>query len=187
MSYKTYATSFWREVFIFSAQIMALSTVSAADQAVVEDLQRFLASSKEESLLTSTTAEVSLPLLFDKSSTAVPVAAIKALLCVVQRSQAGTMMGLQDELHQAMDCILQYASSSGASAESEEQPRQLTNYKQSPIALQSGCQLFLRYITRTFLEVPDFNECRRVILTRGEYFHHISLAARDRVATHGAE
>jgi translation initiation factor eIF-2B subunit alpha len=115
---------------------------------------------------TSTTSS-----LFDKTAMAVPVAAIKALLGVVQRSQAETMMGLQDELAQATHEIM----------------TQSFGRRRSQIALKSGCELFLKYITRTFLELPDFNECRKQVLERGERFHIISLAARDRIVLQAQE
>jgi len=113
--------------------------------------------------------------LFDKSATAVPVAAIKALLGVVQRSKAETMMGLQDELKQAADLMVENFSSAASSS------------GRSHIALQSGCELFLKYVTRTFLELPDFEECRQAVLERGERFQMISLAARDRIALSAAD
>jgi translation initiation factor eIF-2B subunit alpha len=128
---------------------------------VLQDLRRFLTRHEPSSI-------------FDKTATAVPVAAIKALLGVVQRSSAETMMGLQDELKQAADVIQQFGG--------------LTpGYQYSQIALQSGCQLFLKYITRTFLELPNFEECRQAILERGERLQLASLAARDRIAAAGAD
>lgn len=115
--------------------------------------------------------------LFDKSVMATPVAAIKALLGVVQRSQATTMMGLQDELKQARDVMIQdYETNQSASSRGG-----------SLIALSSGCDLFLKYVTRSFLELDDFEACRRQVLERGERFAGISVAARDRIAQVGAD
>lgn len=57
----------------------------------------------------------------------------------------------------------------------------------SHIALTSGCDLFLKYITRAFLETPDFQECITNIVLRGQRFSDISLAARDRIATLGVQ
>jgi translation initiation factor eIF-2B subunit alpha len=146
--------------------------------------------------------------LFDKTAMAVPVAAIKALLGVVQRSRAETMMGLQDELKQAtqemkdrFDQILVQQTKStnkegvgGGEEKGSDRSRSsaaatttLHPRRRSQIALQSGCELFLKYITRTFLELPDFAECRRQVLERGERFHMISLAARDSIAHVGAD
>jgi translation initiation factor eIF-2B subunit alpha len=60
-------------------------------------------------------------------------------------------------------------------------------YQHSQVALQSGCQLFLKYITRTFLELPNFEECRQAILERGERLQMMSATARDRIAVQGAD
>ena len=125
---------------------------------VLQDLRRFLAHKQQNP-----------PSLFDSTAMAVPVAAISALLGVVERSQAETMMGLQDDLKQAADCMIQ------------------NNHPQGMIAVRSGCELFLRYSTRTFLELPNFSECKKQILERGERFQMISLAARDRIAHAAAD
>jgi translation initiation factor eIF-2B subunit alpha len=110
--------------------------------------------------------------LFDKTVMAMPVAAIKALLGVVQRSEATTMMGLQDELKQARDIMVKDFESQDASK----------SRGGSLIALSSGCELFLKYVTRSFLELPDFEACRQEVLDRGERFAGVSVAARDRIA-----
>jgi translation initiation factor eIF-2B subunit alpha len=126
---------------------------------VLQDLRRFL---KRQTPFA----------LDDQSAMAMPVAAIKALLGVVQRSQANTMMELQNELKQASDDMKQYAATHVLG--------------RSHIALASGCELFQRFITRTFLELPHFEECRQQVLERGELFAGISLAARDRIAKIGS-
>lgn len=128
---------------------------------VLQDLQQFLSRTTPSSL-------------FDKSATAVPVAAIKALLGVVQRSKAETMMGLQDELREASELMT-------------NNYHRMTQRSSSKIALQSGIELFLKYITRTFLETPNFDECREAVLERGERFQTMSLAARDRIANVACE
>ncbi|CAJ1915581.1 unnamed protein product [Cylindrotheca closterium] len=110
--------------------------------------------------------------LFDKSVMATPVTAIKALLGVVQRSNATTMMELQDELKQARSIMIK----------DFEQGSQSSGRGRSLIALASGCDLFLKYITRSFLELPDFEACRQEVLARGAQFADISIAARDSIA-----
>ena len=110
--------------------------------------------------------------LFDKSVMATPVAAIKALLGVVQRSKATTMMGLQDELKQARDIMVK----------DFENRDEANSRGGSLIALSSGCELFLKYVTRSFLELPDFEASRQEVLERGERFAGVSVAARDRIA-----
>ena len=134
-------------------------TVVAEDAVVLQDLRRFLNPSTGS--------------LFDKSATAVPVAAIKALLEVVQRSRAETMMGLQDELQTAAKTMTGHYHTIYYSAG--------TRISSSHIALQSGIELFLKYVTRTFLESPSFEECRQSVLERGARFQSMSLAARDRI------
>ena len=45
--------------------------------------------------------------------------------------------------------------------------------------------LHARYVTRAYLELPDFAACIAQVLERGERFAGISLAARDRIAEVG--
>lgn len=125
---------------------------------VLQDLRRFLSTGS---------------VLDDKAALAMPVAAIKALLGVVQRSTAHTMMGLQDELKEASQAMMDYA---------DEHVK-----NRSHIALASGCELFQKYITRAFLESPSFEDCRQLVIERGERFAGISLAARDRISRCGAD
>lgn len=147
---------------------------------VLQDLKRYLQPDKERYASS----------LFDKSATAMPVAAIKALLGVVERSKANTMMGLQDELKRASECMVSAASGTGPSGSSNSNNNYwlTTSTRSHSIALSSGCELFLKYVTRTFLEeLPDFEECRQAVLERGERFAGISLAARDRIADLAAD
>lgn len=107
---------------------------------------------------------------------ALPVAAIKSLLGVIQRTKSETMMGLEMELKKASEEMLSFANDP------------LNSHMlggRSHIALASGCELFLKYITRCFLELPDFTECMAQIISRGQRFSDISLAARDRIASTG--
>ena len=121
--------------------------------------------------------------LFDMSVMATPVAAIKALLGVVERSNANTMMELQDELKQAREIVMQDF------LKRQQEPKLHMNAStgrsggaRNMIALASGCDLFLKYATRTFLEHGDFAASRNQVLERGQRFAGISLAARDRIA-----
>ncbi|EED87832.1 translation initiation factor eif-2b alpha subunit, partial [Thalassiosira pseudonana CCMP1335] len=101
------------------------------------------------------------------------VAAVRVLLNVIRRSHAETMMGLQADLRDASDT----PSSSS------------TTYLlagRSHIALSSGCELFLKYVTRASLETPNFTECKSQVLERGTKFAEFSLAARDRIAGVGS-
>lgn len=107
---------------------------------------------------------------------ALPVAAIKSLLGVIQRTKSETMMGLQHELKLASEEMITFAN---------DPINAVLLGGRSHIALASGCDLFLKYITRSFLEVPDFQKCIENILSRGQRFSEISLAARDRIASVG--
>ena len=145
---------------------------------VLQDLRSFLQRESPSSL-------------FDKSVVATPVAAIKALLGVVQRSKATTMMELQDELKQARaimirdfesDTTTTTSDGDGDGTATEATKVAVGMGGRNLIALASGCDLFLKYITRSFLELPDFEACKKEVLERGKRFAGITLAARDRIA-----
>lgn len=98
---------------------------------------------------------------------AVAVAAIKALTSVIQRSSAQTMMGLDADL-QAAAMALQSCNPTA-------------------ISLKAGCELFLRYATRTSaLEADDFQSARARIIQRGNHFAKTSVRARATIAELGA-
>jgi translation initiation factor eIF-2B subunit alpha len=107
-------------------------------------------------------------------SMALPVAAMKALLEVIRRSGSNTMMGLQEELRTATRAMLQHAKTND-----------ICGFR-SNIPLTSGCELFMRYVTRCFLDFPDFRSCIREVLARGEAFAGLSQGARNKIAEHGA-
>ena len=79
---------------------------------------------------------------------AAPVAAIEALLGVIERSGAQTMHGLQDELSDGRKSLVAFC---------EQRPACLGG--RTELGVSSGCELFLRHVTRTFLEFGDFSEC----------------------------
>mmetsp|Transcript_2448 Transcript_2448/g.3444 ORF Transcript_2448/g.3444 Transcript_2448/m.3444 type:complete len:407 (-) Transcript_2448:82-1302(-) len=107
-----------------------------------------------------------------------PVAAIKSLLGVIQRTNANTMMGLQAELRDAEQLMIEFAMD-------EDLENGVLLGGRSHIALASGCELFMKYITRCFLEIPDFQSCIQQVLERGRIFSTISITARDRIASIG--
>jgi len=112
----------------------------------------------------------------EETVVALPVAAIKTLLSVIQRTKSETMMGLQKELKQASEEMLDFAN---------DVCNAVLLGGRSHIALASGCELFMKYITRCFLEIPDFRSCISQIIERGQRFSDISLAARDSIANSG--
>ncbi|KAH9308847.1 hypothetical protein KI387_036758, partial [Taxus chinensis] len=96
------------------------------------------------------------------------VAAIKALAAVIKRSQANTMMELEHELTNASDS--------------------LKAWNEMSISLSAGCDLFMRYVTRTnALEYEDFSAGKSRLIERGERFGEISFKARKTIAMLGQD
>lgn len=77
------------------------------------------------------------------------VAAIRSLLEFLKRDQSETILGLRENMTQAIH-RLQEADSS--------------------VAVSSGGELFLRFISLTSLEHPDLSQCKNVMIERGELF-----------------
>ncbi|GLU14168.1 hypothetical protein SLE2022_307540 [Rubroshorea leprosula] len=91
------------------------------------------------------------------------VAAIRALAAVIRASQATTMMELEIELKKASDSLKSWDTTS--------------------ISLTAGCDLFIRYVTRTSaLEYEDFNSAKSRLIERAEKFGEISYKARRIIA-----
>jgi translation initiation factor eIF-2B subunit alpha len=53
------------------------------------------------------------------------------------------------------------------------------------LSLASGCELFMKYVTRSFMDYMDFSECKEELLRRGERFASMSLSARNKIAEIG--
>lgn len=106
---------------------------------------------------------------------AAPVAAIEALLGVIERSKAQTMHGLQEELCLGRKALVAFCG---------QRPACLGG--RTELGVESGCELFLRHVTRTFLEFGDFSECREEILQRGRAFAAHANHAREDIAGHAA-
>ncbi|XP_027336043.1 translation initiation factor eIF-2B subunit alpha-like isoform X3 [Abrus precatorius] len=91
------------------------------------------------------------------------VAAIRALAAVIHSSKATTMMQLEIQLKNASDS--------------------LKNWDTTSISLTAGCDLFMRYVTRTSaLEYEDFNSAKSRLIERAEKFGEISYKARKIIA-----
>lgn len=93
------------------------------------------------------------------------VAAIHALTCVARDSGATTVMGLQVNLKAAADALI--ATNKGS------------------ISLTAGCELFLRYVTRTQVDIPEFDDLRAMVVKRGQEFEVMSLRSRKMIADFG--
>ena len=115
-----------------------------------------------------------------------PVAAMKTLLGVIRTTKANTMMGLQDELRQATNQMIDFFTSYDPNNRfhSAQHAYPLLGNR-SYISLQSGCELFMKYVTRTFLEFPNFQDCISEVLERAEQFAQLSEKARSRIASVG--
>ncbi|XP_023000216.1 translation initiation factor eIF-2B subunit alpha-like [Cucurbita maxima] len=91
------------------------------------------------------------------------VAAIRSLAAVIRSSQATTMMELEIELKKASDSLKSWDTTS--------------------ISLTAGCDLFMRYVTRTSaLEYEDFKSAKSRLIERAEKFGEISCKARRIIA-----
>ncbi|KAL8232483.1 hypothetical protein R6Q57_002261 [Mikania cordata] len=96
------------------------------------------------------------------------VAAIRALASVIRSSEANTIAELQTELKAASDSLKSWDTTS--------------------ISLTAGCDLFMRYITRTSaFEYEDFNSAKSRFLERAEKFGEISYKARKIIAMLGQD
>ncbi|GMF14872.1 unnamed protein product [Phytophthora lilii] len=107
---------------------------------------------------------------------AVAVAVIKALTGVITRSGASTMMQMEGELQEAAQQLRAF--------QAEDDKAAATRFHNS-IATTAGCQLFLRYVTRCFLEFDDFDLCRSQLIDRGKLFAETSLSSRKRISDVG--
>ncbi|KAF9689836.1 hypothetical protein SADUNF_Sadunf01G0133900 [Salix dunnii] len=104
------------------------------------------------------------------------VAAIRALAAVIRNCQATTMMELEIELKKASDslkCLLVMIYTSSC----------VQLWDTTSISLTAGCDLFMRYVTRTSaLEYEDFNSAKSRLIERAEKFGEISCKARRIIA-----
>lgn len=54
------------------------------------------------------------------------------------------------------------------------------------ISLTSGCDLFMKYVTRAFsMENLEFSACKKEVIRRGQRFANMSLSARTQIAAVG--
>ncbi len=52
----------------------------------------------------------------------------------------------------------------------------------STISITSGCELFLRFVTRQSLEIPEFEACKSKLLERGQYITKLAVQSREKIA-----
>uniref|UniRef100_A0A8C7PNN4 Translation initiation factor eIF2B subunit alpha n=1 Tax=Oncorhynchus mykiss TaxID=8022 RepID=A0A8C7PNN4_ONCMY len=89
------------------------------------------------------------------------VAAIRTLLEFLKRDQSETILGLRENLTQTIRRLEEADSS---------------------VAVSSGGELFLRFISLTSLEHPDLSQCKKVMVERGELFLKKISLSRSKVA-----
>uniref|UniRef100_A0A668W2H3 Translation initiation factor eIF2B subunit alpha n=1 Tax=Oreochromis aureus TaxID=47969 RepID=A0A668W2H3_OREAU len=89
------------------------------------------------------------------------VAAIRTLLEFLKRDKGETILGLRESLMSATDCLTGVDSS---------------------VAVSSGGELFLRFISLTSLEHQDLSRCKKVMEERGELFLEKISMSRTKVA-----
>lgn len=108
------------------------------DSPVLQDLRQHLTGSGAEGRgsSSSSSSTSSASPTEHRTAVALPVAAIKSLLGVIQRSKATTMMGLQEDLRGATEDMMTFATENPGSL-------QLLGGR-SHIALASGCELFMK-------------------------------------------
>lgn len=93
------------------------------------------------------------------------VAAMNVLADWIKKSKATTMMELQIQLKTAAEHIESFAP--------------------DVIAITAGCELFIRYVTRSNTEIPNFQECRAALVDRSAYYKEMTLKSRNRIAELG--
>ncbi|XP_003388928.1 PREDICTED: translation initiation factor eIF-2B subunit alpha-like [Amphimedon queenslandica] len=94
------------------------------------------------------------------------IVAIEKLLEVIKNSEAGTMIRLTEEIKSAT--------------------KDLIEMELSKVSVSSGCELFLRFITFASLEQLKFEDCRSLLLKRGNLFLQKAFKSRDKIAEIGA-
>jgi len=107
-----------------------------------------------------------------KQNVAVPVAAMNALVMTIADSDAKTWMELKDEL----DTTILRLNRCG-----HDNLGGRTN-----LSLRSGCDLFMRYVTRAFdMDSENFATCRTELARRGKRFAGYSRSSRAYIADIG--
>lgn len=108
--------------------------------------------------------------LISEEDVALPVAAMNALVLKMKKSKATTWMQLEQELRTSVS-VLKNCNDLGG---------------RTNISLGSGCDLFMKYVTRAFsLELVEFNVCKGELLRRAEKFANMSRCARSQIAEFG--
>uniref|UniRef100_A0A8C8W7Q1 Translation initiation factor eIF2B subunit alpha n=1 Tax=Peromyscus maniculatus bairdii TaxID=230844 RepID=A0A8C8W7Q1_PERMB len=89
------------------------------------------------------------------------VAAIRTLLEFLKRDKGETLQGLRANLTHAIEILCGVDSS---------------------VAVSSGGELFLRFISLTSLEYSDYSKCKKIMIERGEIFLRRISLSRNKIA-----
>ncbi|NXW05005.1 EI2BA factor, partial [Fregetta grallaria] len=89
------------------------------------------------------------------------VAAIRALLGFLKQDRGETIQGLRSSLLAAINTLSRVDSS---------------------VAVSSGGELFLRFISLTSLEYSDYSKCKEIMIERGEIFLRKVSLSRNKIA-----
>lgn len=90
------------------------------------------------------------------------VAAIQTLLEFLKRDKGETIQGLRANLTKAIETLCGVDSS---------------------VAVSSGGELFLRFISLTSLEYSDYSKCKKIMIERGELFLSRISLSRTKIAS----
>ncbi|XP_070572144.1 translation initiation factor eIF2B subunit alpha-like [Ptychodera flava] len=93
------------------------------------------------------------------------VAAIHTLINFMKVNTAETLSGLRAQLKDCIDWLIHTDS--------------------MVTSISSGCELFLRFITLASLEHSNFQECKKILIERGELFLSKVAKARQKIARLG--
>ncbi|KGL82409.1 Translation initiation factor eIF-2B subunit alpha, partial [Tinamus guttatus] len=99
--------------------------------------------------------------LRDDPDVASAVAAIRVLLGFLKQDRGETIQGLRKSLRSAIDTLSRVDSS---------------------VAVSSGGELFLRFISLTSLEYSDYSKCKEIMIERGEIFLRKVSLSRNKIA-----
>ncbi|NWT41290.1 EI2BA factor, partial [Rissa tridactyla] len=99
--------------------------------------------------------------LRDDPDVASAVAAIRALLGFLKQDRGETIQGLRSSLLAAINTLSRVDSS---------------------VAVSSGGELFLRFISLTSLEYSDYSKCKEIMIERGEIFLRKVSLSRNKIA-----
>eukprot|EP01102_Stenamoeba_stenopodia_P009936 TRINITY_DN2951_c0_g1_i5.p1 TRINITY_DN2951_c0_g1~~TRINITY_DN2951_c0_g1_i5.p1 ORF type:complete len:336 (-),score=88.81 TRINITY_DN2951_c0_g1_i5:53-1060(-) len=90
--------------------------------------------------------------------------AVQILCEVIKTSKATTLMGLREDLITTAEKLKKFNSS---------------------LSLSSSCELFTRFVTRTSLDIPDFEQCKARLIERGDRFIQKTDTSRQTIAELG--